>query len=149
MGKASQSFELELPNDVIKQVEGILDGFDHIFGGMTRAGAEEVYNRIVTNVPESFKDSGIMHCLKITRTYNTPSDDGINTKVAFYGYFLNRNGEWTPAPLVCNMFEFGSSKAGYESYPKRPFLRRSFNKGAIEKVMLAKQKELSGGILDD
>lgn len=149
MGKASQSFELELPDDVIKQVEGILDGFDHIFGGMTRAGAEEVYNRIVTNVPESFKDSGIMHCLKITRTYNTPSDDGINTKVAFYGYFLNRNGEWTPAPLVCNMFEFGSSKAGYGSYPKRPFLRRSFNKGAIEKVMLAKQKELSGGILDD
>ena len=137
-------FELELPNEILKDFEKIYGNTDKIFGEMTKAGAEVVYDNIKMNVPSSFRSSNIMKCLKLTRTYKTKSDDGINTKVAFYGYFENRNGKRTPAPLVANVFEYGSSK-----FIKKPFLRKSFNKNQIEKVMLETQKKASGGLLDE
>ena len=85
-----------------------------------------------------------MRCIKTTKTYRTPSDDGIATKVIISGYFKNKNGVKTPAPLVANVFEYGSSK-----FTKKPFLRKSFQKSQIEKAMLKAQKELSGGLLDE
>lgn len=137
-------FEMELPDEVLKDFQNIYDNCEKIFGEMTKAGAEIVLKNIKKNVPPSFNDSEIMRCLKITKTYKTPTDDGINTKVGFYGYFQNSKGEIVPAPLVANVFEYGSSK-----FSKRPFLRKSFNKGQIEKAMLQAQKKASGGLLDE
>ena len=74
----------------------------------------------------------------------TVSEKAAVAKVAFYGYFINENGVRTPAPLVVNVFEYGSSK-----FAKRPFFRRSFKKSQIESAMLKAQKELSGGLLDE
>lgn len=139
-------FELELPEEVMKQVQQIEDNADDIFGGMTKAGAEVVMGNIVANVPASIRKSAMMGNLKITRTYKTPSDDGINTKVAFYGYFKSEDGVERPAPLVANVFEHGRSTS---KFPKQPFMRRSFNKGQIEQAMKAAQRSLSGGVLDE
>ena len=139
-------FTMELPTEIMKDFEKVYSNSENIFGGMTKAGAGVAYSNIRSNVPSSFRSSNIMNCMKITRVYKTPSDDGINTQVGFYGYFVNKEGKRTPAPLVANMFEYGSSK---RKYPKHPFLRKSFNKNQIEKAMLEAQKKLSGGLLND
>ena len=139
-------FDLELPNDIIKQMETISDDYEKIFGEMTKAGAEVVMENIKASVPKGIRDSEMMHCLKMTEVYKTPSDDGINTKVAFYGYFTNENGEKTPAPLVANVVEYGRSNM---KFPKKPFMRRSFKKKQIEAAMLKAQKKASGGLLED
>ncbi|MBR2159800.1 MAG: HK97 gp10 family phage protein [Clostridia bacterium] len=129
-------FKAELPNDIIKQIEGIEKNTEKMLAEMTEAGASIVLSNIKSNVPNSWYSSNIMKCLKVTRTYKTPSDDGVNTKVAFYGYFINRNNERIPAPLVANVTEYGRSNS---PYPKRPFLRRSFKKAQIEKAMQSVQ----------
>lgn len=139
-------FEMVLPNEEIKEFEKLYKDSDEIFGAMTQAGADVVEANIRANVPASFHDSGIMRCLKKTRVYKTPSDNGINTKIGFYGYFINENGERVPAPLVANVFEYGRSNS---PFPKHPFLRRSFKADQIKAAMLKAQKEKSGGILDD
>ena len=139
-------FNLELPTDILKDLQQIYNDSDKIFGEMTRAGAEVVEKNIISNVPQSIKNSKMMECLKITKTYKTPSDDGINTKVGFFGYFQNENGETVPAPLVANVFEYGRSNL---PFPKHPFLRKSFNKSDIEQAMLKAQREASGGILNE
>ena len=137
-------FELELPLEVIKEFETVYNDTEQIFGAMTKAGADVVLANVKANVPQSFIGSKIMGCLKITRTYRTPSDDGINNKVGFYGYFVNRDGKTTPAPLVVNVFEYGSSK-----FAKRPFFRKAFRKDQIERAMLEAQARASGGLLTD
>ena len=135
-------FEMMLPKEIIEDFKYIHDNSEKIFGDMTKAGARVVMQNIQVNIPDSFKGSDIMSCLKMTRTYRTPTDGGINTKVGFYGYFINKKNIITPAPLVVNVFEYGSSK-----FTKKPFVRKSFNKGQIEKAMLEAQKNTSGGIL--
>lgn len=137
-------FKMELPNEIIQDISMIYNNTDIIFGQMTLAGAKVVYQNIQKNIPKNFVDSNIMDCLKITRTYKTPSDNGINNKVGFYGYFINHNGVKTPAPLVAGVFEYGSSK-----FTKRPFLRKSFKKPQIEKAMLDAQKKYSKGLLNE
>ena len=135
-------FQMELPNDLLKDFERLNKDTDKILGAMTRSGADVVMENIKKNVPESFKSSKIMNCLQITRTYKTPSDDGINTKVGFYGYFENSKGQIVPAPLVANVMEYGSTKQN-----KHPFLRKSFRKEQIEKAMMETQIKESGGLL--
>lgn len=137
-------FEMVLPSEVMKDIKYIEDNAEEIFGGMTKAGADVVYSNIKTNIPNSFRNSNIMNCLQITRVYKTPSDGGINTKVAFYGYFKNHKGVETPAPLVANVFEYGSTKQS-----KQPFLRKSFKKDQIERAMQEAQIKLSKGLLKD
>lgn len=138
-------FNMELPTEIMKDFEKVYNNSEKIFGGMTKAGAEVAYSNIKSNIPASFRGSNIMNCMRITRTYKTPSDGGINTQVGFYGYFINEDGKRTPAPLVANMFEYGSSK---RKYPKHPFLRKSFSKAQIERAMLEAQRKLSGGLLE-
>ncbi len=137
-------FVMQLPTEIIKDLEYINGNSDKIFGEMTKAGADVTIKNIRSNIPKSFADSNIMNCLKVTRVYKTPSDQGINTKVGFFGYFTNKNGVSTPAPLVANVFEYGSSK-----FTKRPFFRRSFNKAQIERAMLEAQKRFSKGLLNE
>ena len=139
-------FAIELPNDVLKDFQMVHDNSEKIFGEMTKAGAEVVEKNILANVPASIRNSKMMNCLKVTKTYKTPSDDGINTKVGFFGYFENEDGKTVPAPLVANVFEYGRSNA---PFPKHPFLRKSFKKNEIEQAMLQAQKQASGGLLDE
>lgn len=137
-------FQMQLPTEILKDIEYINGNSDKIFGEMTKAGADVTIKNIRSNIPKSFVNSNIMNCLKITRVYRTPTDGGINTKVGFFGYFTNENGVKTPAPLVANVFEYGSSK-----FSKQPFFRRSFKKAQIEKAMLEAQKKFSKGLLSE
>lgn len=137
---------LELPTELMNDFKKIYDNADEIFGEMTRAGARVVENNIRANAPDAIRKSNMMSCLKTSKTYKTPSDDGINTKVGFFGYFQNEDGKTMPAPLVANVFEYGRSNA---PFPKQPFIRKSFKKGEIEQAMLQAQKNASGGLLDE
>lgn len=126
------TFEEQLPTELMEQFENLDKNTETMLKAMTREGAKKVLANVKANVPASFGKSGIMKCLKLTRSYKTPSDDGVATKVAFYGYFQNENGKKTPAPLVCNLFEYGRSNS---PYPKHPFMRRSFVSSEIEAAM--------------
>lgn len=128
--------EVELPTELMRVFEELGDDTQKMLDEMTQEGAKTVLANVEANVPASFHSSGIMRCLKITRPYYTPSDGGRNTKVAFYGYFENDDGKRTPAPLVCNLFEYGRSNS---PYPRHPFMRRSFKKGQIEAAMMKVQ----------
>ena len=139
--------EIELPTELMKVFEELGDDTQKMLEEMTQEGAKTVLANVKANVPASFHNSGIMQCLTITRPYYTPSDGGRNTKVAFYGYFKNDDGERTPAPLVCNLFEYGRSSS---PYPRHPFLRTSFKKGQIEAAMRKVQdKYLPKGRADE
>src|SRR5574344_2206083 len=112
-------FTAELPNELIKNFAEASDNAEKMLGEMTRAGAEVVYGNVKSNMKSSFKTTtSLEKGLKITKTYKTKSDDGINTKVGFYGY----NDEGTPIPLIAMAREYGTSRG--ES--KKPFLRKSF-----------------------
>lgn len=137
---------IDIDDSVLKDISYIDKQFDHIFGGMTKAGAEVVYKNVISALPESLRSSGFSSHVKLSKVYKTPSDDGINTKVMITGYFINKDGRKTPAPLVANMFEYGSDK---RNYPKQPFFRKSFKKSQIMKAMEEAQKNLSGGLLDE
>ena len=130
--------KVELPNEIIKQLEKLNQETPDMMKAMVEAGAETALSRIKANAPAGMKSSPIMGCLGMTKPYESPSDDAINVKVGFSGYFINENGERTPAPLVANVFEYGRSG---EPFPKQPFFRRSFNKGAITKAMEAVEKQ--------
>ena len=139
-------FQMELPTELMRNFKKIYDNADEIFGQMTQAGAEVVEKNIRANVPNGIKDSNMMDCLKVTKVYKTPSDDGINTKVGFYGKFIDKDGREKIAPLVANVFEYGRSNS---PFPKQPFMRKSFKKGDIEQAMLKAQRKASGGLLDE
>lgn len=129
-------FKEELPNDILKQLESLEKNVDKMLGEMTQAGANVAYSNILANMPAKWHSSDIIHCLKVTKYYKTPSDDGVATKVALYGYFTNEDGRKIPAPLVGNVTEYGRSTS---PYPKHPFMRKSFKKKEIESAMLAVQ----------
>lgn len=137
-------FVAEMPEDVLAQIENIYNNCDQIIAQMTRAGAKVVYKKIKTSVPKGIKNSEMMKNLKLTKTYKTPTDGGINTKVGFYGYFINENGVKTPAPLVANLYEYGRSNA---PFPKQPFFRKAFMEQEITTAMLKEQEKQTGGIL--
>lgn len=139
-------FVYEYPKEIIEDFRQIYNDYGRIVGAMTRAGAEVVYKNVQNNVPASIKNSEMMQCLRLTKTYKTPTDNALNTKVAFYGYFTNHNGVKTPAPLVANVYEYGRSNA---PFPKQPFFRKAFNTKQIEKAILEAQKRESGGLLDE
>lgn len=136
---------MELPTEIMDDIQRINDNWEEIFGGMTKAGADVAYQSVMANLPPALKASGFASCVKETRTYLTPSDDGVATQVMIDGYFTNRDGKQTPAPLVANVYEHGRSNL---PFPKQPFWRKSFRKGAIEKAMMDAQKRLSGGLLE-
>jgi hypothetical protein len=152
-------FNLELPTEMMNDLKKIYDNSDEIFGEMTRAGAEVVEDQVKVNAPEVLKTH-----VKVSRTYKTPTDGGINTKVYLSGYipfsdpnrkYFSRSGgsgkkyvtsDGVPADFLANIYEYGRSNA---PFPKKPFLRKSFKKDQIEKAMLEAQKKASGGILDE
>ena len=150
---------MELPTDIMKDFKKIHDNADEIFGAMTRAGAEVAMSNIKATVPVP----AMAQHVKLTRTYKTPSDDGINTKVYFSGYLpfkgnrttfarRNRGGgkmyvtdKGIPVDFLAQVFEYGRSG---KPFPKKPFVRKAFKKGQLEKAMLDAQKKASGGLLE-
>jgi hypothetical protein len=110
-------FNLELPEDLINNLKTISNNTDEMFGRMTKAGAEVVYKNVVNNMKSSFKSTdSLKKGLRISRTYKTKSDDGINTKVGFYGY----NEKGIPIPLIALAREYGTSRGE----KKNPFLEK-------------------------
>lgn len=129
-------FDAELPKELMDQLKDLQNGA--MIEEMVEAGAKVVEEAIETNMTNAFADSEeLKKCLKITRTYRTPTDDGVNKKIAFYGYFVNKQGKKVPAPLVAMAREYGTSKGEQP----RPFMRKSFNKNKIERAMLKVQRE--------
>ena len=130
--------QFEIPKELINQMKKLDQDTPEMMKAMVEAGAETVLERMRANAPAGMKSSPqLMACLGTTRPYETPSDDAINVKVGFAGYFTNEKGERTPAPLVANVFEYGRSG---EPFPKQPFMRKSFNKSAINRAMEDVQK---------
>ena len=152
-------FKAVLPDSVMNDFKRVYDNSEKIFGEMTKAGAEFVKGNVVATVPN--KDlAGYVKC---SRTYRTPTDGGINTKVYFSGYLpfsgnrttfarRGRKGgqiyistKGVPADFVALIYEYGRSD---RPFPKQPFFRKAFDKQGIERAMLEAQKKESGGLLE-
>lgn len=131
-------FEGGLPDDLIKLFTELEINTEQMLGEMVEAGAEVARANIWAKMPRAFADALTFDNVILTKVYKTPSDDGINCQAMISGYFINKDGKETPAPLVANMFEYGSSK---KEYPRKPFFRSSFNKSQIETVMLRVQEK--------
>lgn len=127
-----------LPTDLIKTFESLGINTDKMLGDMVEAGAEVALKNVKAKMPRALREGLTDKNIRLTRVYKTPSDDGINCQAMIDGYFTNRNGERTPAPLVANLFEYGRSTS---PYPKQPFFRSSFNKKQIETAMLKVQNK--------
>jgi hypothetical protein len=139
-------FSAELPNDLIQQFDGLEKNCTDIFGEMVEAGAETVYKNVQSNMTKSFDDTTPLEKgLKKTKTYKTPSDDGINVKVAFYGYdsskVTKKYPKGVPIPLMAMAREYGTSSGER----KKPFFRKSFKKTEIEQAMLQVQENYIEG----
>lgn len=121
-------FHSELPNDLIVDFEDLGLKCDVMFGEMCEAGAKVVYNNVKANMGKVFKSTkSLEKGLKITKVYKTPSDDGINVHVGFYGYTEDN----VPIPLIAQAREYGTSKGE----GKKPFFRKSFKRVDIEQAM--------------
>lgn len=131
-------FNEQLPTELIKQFETLELNTEEMLGEMVKAGAAVARENIEAKMPDNLYYALGSDNIILTKVYKTPSDDGINCQAMITGYFINRNGERIPAPLVANMFEYGSTK---REYPKQPFFRQSFNKGQIERAMLKVQEK--------
>lgn len=132
--------KFDLNNEVEKELKKLNKDVPEMMSAMVTAGADVVLKNIRANAPRGIKESpAMMKCLGTTRrAYRTPSDDSVNMKVGFAGYFKNDKGETVPAPLVANVFEYGRSSS---KFPKQPFMRKSFKKTAIQKAMEDEQKK--------
>lgn len=135
-------FEDILPTELIKQFETLEVNTEKMISEMVQAGAEVAEKNIISKMPRALYQGLGSDNIILSRVYKTPSDDGINCQAMIVGYFTNKDGETTPAPLVANMFEYGSSS---RKYPKQPFFRQSFNKSQIEKAMLKVQEKYIKG----
>ena len=128
-------FSAELPNELIKSFQELEANTDEMLSEMTKAGAEVVYKQVKSNMKSSFKSTeSLEKGLKITKSYRTPSDDGINTTVGFYGY----DKEGTPIPLKALAREYGTSRGE----KKKPFFRKAFRQeSAITNAMMKAQEK--------
>ncbi len=134
-------FNAELPHDLIKVFDELETNAPEMMGEMCKAGATVVYNKVVNNLKKSFNSTkSLMEGLKITRVYKTPTDDGMNVHVGFYGYVkgskpTKRHPYGKPIPLIALAREYGTSSGE----KKKPFFRKSFAKKDIEQAMLEVQ----------
>ena len=136
----------ELPNDLIKEFEDLETNAEIMMGKMCKVGAEVVHNKVVANMENSFDSTkSLMKGLRVTRVYKTPTDDGINVHIGFYGYDTEKSTNQfpggVPIPLIAMAREYGTSSGEEE----KPFLRKSFKKSEIEKAMMEVQKQYIKG----
>lgn len=131
------NFDVAIPYEIMKEFDDLYRESPEMYSEVLKAGGQTAYDLVVGNAPPSLRSSNIMHNLKMTKVYRTPSDEAINIKVGFYGYFVNHLGKSTPAPLVANLFEYGSS-----NIQKQPFFRKSMRSRLIISQMMSKELEL-------
>lgn len=135
-------FNAEVPNDILQLFVGLEKNCTEIFGEMVNAGAETVLNNVRNNMQSAFDNpERLEKGLKKTKVYKTPTDDGINVKVAFYGYdsdkVTKQYPQGVPIPLMAMAREYGTSSGER----KKPFFRKSFKKTEIEQAMLRVQEK--------
>ena len=53
-------FEMQLPDEIMKDFQKVYNNSDKIFGEMTKAGAQVVNANIRANVPQSIRNSKMM-----------------------------------------------------------------------------------------
>ena len=132
-------FNADLPNDLIKVFDELETNAPFMMGEMCKAGAEVVYKKVTSNLGKAFKSTGsLLKGLKVTKVYETPSDDGINVHIGFYGYDgepTKKYPKGTPIPLKAMAREYGTSRGE----KKKPFFRKSFAKKDIEQAMMEVQ----------
>lgn len=138
-------FEGSVSAEMIKVFESLRVNTDEMISEMVKAGAEVAQDNVRAKMPRALREGLInsKEAVRLTKVYKTPSDDGINCQVMIDGYFYNRYGKKTPAPLVANLFEYGRSTS---PYPKQPFFRSSFNKAQITKAMQRVQDKYFKGL---
>ena len=151
-------FKMELPTEEIKKFQKLEHDTDNILAEMTKAGAEVVAKNMESGAPDVLKGH-----IKISKTYETPTDGGINTKVYISGYipfsdpnrkYFTRAGgsgksysttKGVPADFLANIFEYGRDGL---PFPKRPFVRKAFKDGevaeAMHKVQVTRYKDIWG-----
>ena len=135
-------FNAELPNDLMKVFEDLETDVPEMMGEMCKAGARVVYNNMVAGIGKAFaRRETLLKGLKITRVYKTPSDDGINVHIGFYGY--GESG--VPIPLIAAARESGTYRDGKVVEKKVPFMKKSFKKADIERAMLEVQEQYIKG----
>lgn len=134
-----------LPTDLVMQFSKLEGVTQQMFEDMTQAGAEVVLQNVRSRIPDGLRDAITEKNIVITKPYTTPSDGGVNTQIMIVDYFYNRYGIKTPAPLVANMYEYGSSSR--EKYPRKRFFRACFNRKQIETAMLEVQEKYLNGEL--
>jgi hypothetical protein len=134
-------FNIELPNDLIKVFEELETNIPEMLGGMTKAGAETVFENVKRNIKGSFKTTGALEKgLRITKVYHNSKEEVVS-KIGFYGYDTDKktkqfpNG--VPIPLIALAREYGTSSGE----KKKPFFRKSFKKSEIEAAMLKVQEK--------
>ena len=127
-------FSIELPTEVVESLNKLSDNAEGMMMEMTKAGAQVVYRNIQNNMIKSFKTiKSLEKGLKVTKSYKTKRDDGINTKVGFYGYDENK----IPIPLKALAREYGTSRGE----KKKPFMRKAFkDTSGITDAMLKVQE---------
>ena len=129
-------FNAEVPNDLLQKFVGLEKESTNILGEMVDAGAETVLNNVQNNMKSAFDNpERLAKGLKKTKIYKTPTDDGINVKVAFYGYdsdkVTKQHPQGVPIPLMAMAREYGTSSGER----KKPFFRKSFKQKEIEQAM--------------
>jgi hypothetical protein len=139
-------FSAELPNDLMQEFSELETNAEIMMGEMCKVGAEVVHRKVIANLSKSFKSTrSLMKGLKITRVYKTPTDDGINVHIGFYGYDTEKttkaHPKGVPIPLIAMAREYGTSSGE----KKKPFLRKSFSKKEIESAMMDVQKKYIKG----
>ncbi len=135
------NFKEELPQELIKQFEGLEVNTTEMMQEMTKAGAKIVYKNVLSNMKKSFKSTkSLEKGLRITKVYRT-SNDEISSKIAFYGYDRNKKNKQypngVPIPLIALAREYGTSSGEQ----KKPFFRQSFKRKEIEDAMLKIQEK--------
>ena len=137
-------FEGEVPYELINEFKELKDNLYDIFGAMCHAGAEVVHRNVLRNMKRVFKTTRSLEKGLKTRVYRTPSDDGINVHIGFYGYDGNptkRYPRGVPIPLKAMAREYGTP-----TETKKTFFRTAFKKADIENEMLKVQDEYFKGL---
>lgn len=130
-------YAVEIPNDVLTELEKRDTKLESITDEMLEAGGKVVYARAEGNISKSFKNPApIRSGLRLTRVYKN-SDEGKSIKVGFYGYYKARKTKkypgGVPIPLIASAREYGTSSGE----AAKPFFRKSFNRAAINAAMQA------------
>lgn len=130
-------YAIELPNDVLKELEQRDTKLSTITDEMLEAGGKVVYNKAEGSIARSFANPApIKAGLRLTRVYKN-SDDGKSIKVGFYGYYKGHKTKKYPAgvpiALIASAREYGTSSGE----AAKPFFRKSFSRPAINAAMQA------------